>query len=163
MHEDSLMIPDAVEQRAGWSRPLAIATAGMFLLSSAFPVIAGLSKDTAFFPRWFGILDVCLAFVLAVLAMAVLGVACRPGLPRSERLRRRAARTLMKGQAMSHDDSPGAILWPRQTQRGCGHTAKRMRTYSTPGPAPLGYPFRHSRKCRSRGKRFLREPGTRTS
>jgi hypothetical protein len=74
MQEDSL-IPDAVEQRADWTRRLAIATAGMFLLSSAFPVIAGLSKDTAFFPRWFGILDVCLAFVLAILAMAVLGVA----------------------------------------------------------------------------------------
>jgi hypothetical protein len=54
---------------------LAIATGGLFLLSSAFPLVAGLSKDTAFFPRWWGILDVSLAFVLAVLAMAVLGVA----------------------------------------------------------------------------------------
>jgi hypothetical protein len=53
---------------------LAITTAGLFLLSSAFPVVAGLSKDTASIPRWWGILDVSLAVVIAILAMAVLGV-----------------------------------------------------------------------------------------
>jgi hypothetical protein len=68
-------VPHAGETRRAWSRPLAIAAAAMFLLSTAFPVVAGLSKNTASFSRWWGILDVGLAFVLAILAMAVLGVA----------------------------------------------------------------------------------------
>ena len=71
----ALMNPNTEVRRSGWSRTLAITTAGLFLLSSAFPVVAGLSKDTASIPRWWGILDVSLAFLLAVLAMAVLGVA----------------------------------------------------------------------------------------
>lgn len=53
---------------------LAIVAAIAFLVSSVFPVIAGLSHDTASFPRWWGILDVGLAFVLAVLALVILGV-----------------------------------------------------------------------------------------
>jgi hypothetical protein len=40
-----------------------------------FPVAAALSKDTASFPRWWGVLDVAMAFVLAVLAFAIVGVA----------------------------------------------------------------------------------------
>lgn len=47
----------------------------MFLVSSAFPVAAGLSHDTASFPKWWGVLDVALAFVLAVMAIAVSAVA----------------------------------------------------------------------------------------
>ena len=49
-----------------WSYPFAIATAIVFLLSSLFPVVAGLSKDTASFPAWWGMLDVGIAFILAI-------------------------------------------------------------------------------------------------
>src|SRR5262249_12280269 len=37
----------------------------------AFPVVAGLSRDTARFPRSWGVADVVLAFVLALMAFAV--------------------------------------------------------------------------------------------
>ena len=44
----------------------------MFCISTAFPVVAGLSKNTGAFPKWWGIADVVLAFVLAVMAFAVM-------------------------------------------------------------------------------------------
>jgi hypothetical protein len=55
-----------------WSRPLAIATAAMFCISTVFPVVAGLSKNTAGFPKWWGIADVVLAFVLAAMVFAAM-------------------------------------------------------------------------------------------
>ena len=57
--------------RALWSHRLAIATAILFFVSSAFPVVAGLSKDTASFPKWWGVIDVALAFVLALMAIVM--------------------------------------------------------------------------------------------
>ena len=56
-------------------RPLAIATAVVFFISSTFPLVAGLSKNTASFPRWWGVVDVALAFVLTSLAFGVMVVA----------------------------------------------------------------------------------------
>jgi hypothetical protein len=53
---------------------LAIVAAVAFFVSSVFPVVAGLSHNTASFPKWWGNLDVSLAFVLALLALAILGV-----------------------------------------------------------------------------------------
>ena len=58
-----------------WGRPLAIATAVVFSISSIFPAVAGLSKDTGSFPRWWGVADVALAFVLAILAFGVMAAA----------------------------------------------------------------------------------------
>jgi hypothetical protein len=58
-----------------WGRPLAIAAAIVFLISSAFPVVAGLAKNSEAFPSWWGPLDVGVAFFLAVLAFAVMGLA----------------------------------------------------------------------------------------
>ena len=55
-----------------WGRPLAIATAAMFCISAVFPVVAGLSKNTAAFPKWWGTADVVLAFVLAAMVFAVM-------------------------------------------------------------------------------------------
>ena len=55
-----------------WSRPLAVATAAIFCVSTAFPVVAGLSKDTRAFPKWWGMADVVLAFVLAAMVFAVM-------------------------------------------------------------------------------------------
>ena len=68
-------IPDAtVRPRPipGWSRPLAVATAAIFCVSTAFPMVAGLSKNTGAFPKWWGIADVVLAFVLAAMVFAVM-------------------------------------------------------------------------------------------
>ncbi len=56
---------------ARWSRPLAVAAAIVFFVSLAFPMIAGLSKNTASFPLWWGRLDVGLAFVLAIMAFSI--------------------------------------------------------------------------------------------
>ena len=67
--------PFATGPLAVWSRPVAIAAAIVFFISSAFPVVAGLSKNTASFPKWWGTLDVGLAFVLAALAFLVMVVA----------------------------------------------------------------------------------------
>ncbi len=79
------------------SRPLAIATALAFLVSSAFPVAAGLSEDTSAFPRWWGFADVALAFVLAVLAMMVVGVAQERVTPDVREATYRAYRILLHG------------------------------------------------------------------
>ena len=53
-----------------WIRPFAFATAILFLFSWLFPIGAGLAKDTAVFPRWWGTVDVAVAFVLAIAAFA---------------------------------------------------------------------------------------------
>ena len=58
-----------------WARPLAITAAVLFVISSAFPTAAGLSKNTADFPRWWGWVDVGLAFVLAILALDIMALA----------------------------------------------------------------------------------------
>ena len=71
-----LAIPDAAVLRTRpvppWSRPLAVATAAIFCVSAAFPVVAGLSKDTGAFPKSWGITDVVLAFVLAAMVFTVM-------------------------------------------------------------------------------------------
>jgi hypothetical protein len=56
-------------------RPLAIATAVVFLVSCTFPVVAAFVKDTQAWPKWWGVLDVILAFVLAALVLVVMAVA----------------------------------------------------------------------------------------
>ena len=65
--------PFTGKPRSRWDRPLAIATAVVFLISSVFPVVGGFVKDREAWPKWFGALDVSIAFVLAILAFAVLG------------------------------------------------------------------------------------------
>ena len=52
-------------------RPLAVVTATVFVISSIFPVVAGLSRRTDAFPRLWGILDVAIAFVLVALALVI--------------------------------------------------------------------------------------------
>jgi hypothetical protein len=60
---------------AHWSRPLAIATAIVFCISSVFPVVAGFVTNRETWPRSWGVVDVAIAFVLAMLALAVLAAA----------------------------------------------------------------------------------------
>jgi hypothetical protein len=54
---------------------LAIATAIVFCISSAFPAVAAFVKDTESWPKWWGVLDVGIAFLVAMLAFAVIGLA----------------------------------------------------------------------------------------
>jgi hypothetical protein len=54
-----------------WLRPFAFAAAILFLLSWVFPVGAGLAKDTTAFPKWWGTVDVGVAFVLAIAAFGI--------------------------------------------------------------------------------------------
>src|SRR5262249_44446550 len=58
-----------------WIRSFAVATAIVFVISSAFPVTAGLSNNTTSFPAWWGVLDVGIAFVLAILAFVIQALA----------------------------------------------------------------------------------------
>ena len=60
---------------AHWNRPLAIVTAIVFCISSVFPVVAGFVTNRETWPRWWGVLDVAIAFVLAMLALAIVGCA----------------------------------------------------------------------------------------
>jgi hypothetical protein len=43
----------------------------LFLVSWVFPVAAGLAKDTSAFPKWWGPIDVILAFVVAIVAFGI--------------------------------------------------------------------------------------------
>ena len=54
---------------------LAFVTAVVFVISTGFPLVAGLSRNTASFPKWWGTLDVCIAFLLGILAITVLAFA----------------------------------------------------------------------------------------
>jgi hypothetical protein len=70
-----LILPNSdtlLRMKTSWGRPLSIAAAILFLISTVFPVGAGLSHNTASFPRWWGRLDVGTAFLLAALALVVL-------------------------------------------------------------------------------------------
>lgn len=51
-------------------RQFAIATAILFLFLWVFPIGAGLAKDTSVFPKWWGRVDVAVAFVLVIAAFA---------------------------------------------------------------------------------------------
>jgi len=56
-------------------RAIALTTAGLFLISLAFPAVAAFVKDPQAWPKWWGALDVTLAFTLALLVMVVLATA----------------------------------------------------------------------------------------
>lgn len=64
-----------VDAPARWGRPLAVFTAVIFVVSSVFPVGAGLAKNPQAFPNWWGRLDVGIAFFLAALALLVMALA----------------------------------------------------------------------------------------
>jgi hypothetical protein len=51
--------------------PFALATAILFLLSWVFPIGAGLAKDRTAFPKWWGTVDVGVAFLLALAAFGI--------------------------------------------------------------------------------------------
>jgi len=83
--------------RTLWGRPLAVAAAVLFFISWVFPVAAGLSKDTTSFPKWWGKLDVSLAFVLAILALVIMAYAGGQVNEQAENASYRAYRVLIHG------------------------------------------------------------------
>jgi hypothetical protein len=78
-------------------RPLAIVTAIVFCISSVFPAVGAFVHDRESWPQWWGVLDVVLAFVLAVLAMAVLAIAQGKVTKQAEEASYRAYRILTHG------------------------------------------------------------------
>jgi hypothetical protein len=95
--EQSHPVPPLSYPRVPWGRPLAIAAAVVFCVSSAFPLTAGLARDPSSFPDWWGKLDVAVAFFLALLAFAVLGVAGNKVSRSEEEASYRAYRVLIHG------------------------------------------------------------------
>jgi hypothetical protein len=78
-------------------RPLAIAAAVVFFISSVFPLVAGFVRDTESWPKWWGILDVSIAFVLAILALVIMALAHGKVDKQAEEASYRAYRILIHG------------------------------------------------------------------
>jgi hypothetical protein len=72
-------------------------TAIVFFLSLTFPVTAGLSKNTAAFPKWWGVLDVGIAFILVALAFVIVGLVQGKVDKQAEAASYRAYRILIHG------------------------------------------------------------------
>ena len=89
--------PFTGKPRSRWDRPLAIATAVVFLISSVFPVVGTFVKDREAWPKWFGALDVSIAFVLGILAIAILARASGKVDKQAEGSSYRAYRVLIHG------------------------------------------------------------------
>jgi hypothetical protein len=80
-----------------WGRPLAVATAILFGVSCVFPTAAGLAKNTALFPSWWGPLDVGIAMLLGLLTLVLLALARGQVDRRAEEAAYRAYRVLIHG------------------------------------------------------------------
>lgn len=90
--------PEAIPSSAALARrgrPLAIATAVVFFISAAFPLGAGLARNTAVLPSWWGVMDVSVALLLAVLAIALLALTQGRVTRRADEATYRAYRTLL--------------------------------------------------------------------
>jgi hypothetical protein len=89
--------PHSMAPLERWGRPLATATAIVFCVSSAFPAVAAFVRDTDSWPKWWGVLDVAIAFLLAGLAFLVLGITRGNVNERAERASYHAYRLLTHG------------------------------------------------------------------
>jgi MFS family permease len=89
--------PLVAEPQACLRRRLALAAAVVFVISSAFPVVAGLAKNPASFPKWWGVADVAIAFVLAFLAIVISALVGHDVNKQAEEASYRAYRFLMHG------------------------------------------------------------------
>jgi catechol 2,3-dioxygenase-like lactoylglutathione lyase family enzyme len=66
---------EAPRERAGLlGRRLGITTAIVFCISSVFPTVAAFVKNPESWPKWWGVLDVIVAFLLVGLAFALFAV-----------------------------------------------------------------------------------------
>ena len=80
-----------------WARPLAIATAVVFCISTVFPIVASLTVRTAEVPRFWGVLDVVIAFALAFMAITLAVITDGRVTELEEKAAYRAYRILMNG------------------------------------------------------------------
>jgi hypothetical protein len=78
-------------------RLLAITTAVVFCISSVFPAVAGFVQDRDAWPKWWGMLDVSIAFVLGILVLAILALAHGKADKQAEEASYRAYRILIHG------------------------------------------------------------------
>ena len=78
-------------------RPLAITTAVVFGISLVFPITAALSSDTSAFPAWWGPLDVIVAGVLAITAIALFAIVDRNVTSQAREATYRAYRVSLHG------------------------------------------------------------------
>jgi hypothetical protein len=69
----------------------------LFFFSWVFPVAVGLAKDTASFPKWWGPVDVTVAFVLAISAIGLQATVGRMVDKAAEESAYRAYRILTHG------------------------------------------------------------------
>ena len=87
----------ATAMLAPWGHLLAVTAAAVFAVSSAFPAAAAVVRDTESWPKWWGVLDVAIAFVLAALAFAVIGLTQSQVTKQAEEASYRAYRVLIHG------------------------------------------------------------------
>jgi hypothetical protein len=80
-----------------WGRQLAVVAAAVFVMSSVFPVVAGLSRDTSSFSKWWGIADVGTALLLGIVVMVMAGWAEGRVTPQAIEASYRAYRVLLHG------------------------------------------------------------------
>ena len=97
MNNSSDQQPDPAALFSRWARPFALASAVVFLISLAFPVTATLFTDTSVFPKWVGVVDVVLAFVIVILAFVLYGLAHSQVNKQIEEITYRAYRILIHG------------------------------------------------------------------
>lgn len=76
-------------------RAFTLAATILFVLSWIFPVAAGLVRNPTVLPRWWGTVDVALAFVVAVAAFGIQGLAHRNVDKLAEQTAYRIYRSLM--------------------------------------------------------------------
>ena len=106
--------PFTGKPRSRWDRPLVISAAVVFLISSAFPVVGGFVKEREAWPKWWGVLDVGIAFVLGVLAFAVIGFGQGKVNKQAEDASYRAYRFLLHGifaMMLVHVLAGDRIVW----------------------------------------------------
>jgi hypothetical protein len=78
-------------------RAIALATAVLFCISLVFPLVAALVRDAQAWPKWWGAVDVALAFVLAVLVLVVQATARDRVNTEVKRITYRVYRVLING------------------------------------------------------------------
>jgi hypothetical protein len=83
------------EASTHWDRPLAVAAASVFGGSLVFPAIAAFVIDTCSWPKWWGVMDVTIAFFLGCLALTIASFATRKVNSRDEAASYRAYRILI--------------------------------------------------------------------
>jgi hypothetical protein len=69
----------------------------VFCISSVFPAVAAFVHDRESWPAWWGVLDVAIAFVLATMVLAVLGIGHADLNRQAEEASYRAYRILIHG------------------------------------------------------------------